>query len=143
MKSERDGINPTAKPSGTGCVECLALGGWWFHLRRCAECGHIGCCDSSPSQHASKHSAATAIRQSRASSRTRSGFTTIVQKNSSPARSFTHLTRIRWINRCRGRPKRYPQIGRRCFTNRGRFLVPLARYCGAKQSRKSSRGRPS
>jgi hypothetical protein len=30
-----------------------------LHLRRCAECGHIGCCDSSPSQHASKHHAAT------------------------------------------------------------------------------------
>ena len=26
MKSERDGINPAAKPGGTGCVECLALG---------------------------------------------------------------------------------------------------------------------
>jgi hypothetical protein len=48
-------INPKVKPSGDGCVECLAAGGWWFHLRRCAECGHIGCCDSSPSQHASKH----------------------------------------------------------------------------------------
>jgi uncharacterized protein GlcG (DUF336 family) len=58
MKSERDGINPAAEPSGTGCVECLAFGGWWFHLRRCAECGHIGCCDSSPNQHASKHYAA-------------------------------------------------------------------------------------
>jgi hypothetical protein len=59
MKSIRDGINPAAKPSGTGCAECEALGGWWFHLRRCAECGHVGCCDSSPSQHASKHYAAT------------------------------------------------------------------------------------
>ncbi|MGC1350718.1 MAG: UBP-type zinc finger domain-containing protein, partial [Xanthobacteraceae bacterium] len=59
MKSDRDGINPAAKPSGTGCVECSAPGGWWLHLRRCAECGHIGCCDSSPSQHASKHYAAT------------------------------------------------------------------------------------
>src|SRR6516164_6674135 len=59
MKSERDGINPAAKPSGTGCVECSAGGGWWFHLRRCAECGHIGCCDTSPNQHASKHNAAT------------------------------------------------------------------------------------
>jgi hypothetical protein len=59
MKSERDGINPAAKPSGTGCVECSASGAWWLHLRRCAECGHIGCCDSSPSQHASKHYAAT------------------------------------------------------------------------------------
>ncbi|WP_412161689.1 UBP-type zinc finger domain-containing protein [Curtobacterium flaccumfaciens] len=49
------GINPTVPPSGAGCVECDATDGWWLHLRRCAECGHIGCCDSSPSQHASKH----------------------------------------------------------------------------------------
>jgi hypothetical protein len=59
MKSERYGINPSVRPSGTGCVECLATGGWWLHLRRCAECGHLGCCDNSPSQHASKHHAAT------------------------------------------------------------------------------------
>jgi hypothetical protein len=40
-------------------VECMAIAGWWFHLRiRCAECGHIGCCDSSPNQHASKHALA-------------------------------------------------------------------------------------
>jgi Zn-finger in ubiquitin-hydrolases and other protein len=56
---QKDGINPAAEPSGTGCVECLARGGWWLHLRRCAECGHIGCCDTSPSQHASKHHAVT------------------------------------------------------------------------------------
>lgn len=49
------GIDVKAKPSGTGCVECLSGNGWWFHLRRCAQCGHIGCCDSSPEQHASKH----------------------------------------------------------------------------------------
>jgi hypothetical protein len=48
-------IDPSAPPSGTGCAECLAAGGWWLHLRRCAACGHIGCCDSSPSQHASHH----------------------------------------------------------------------------------------
>lgn len=59
MKSERTGINPHVPPTGEGCVECLASGGWWLHLRRCAECGHIGCCDSSPSQHASKHFQAT------------------------------------------------------------------------------------
>jgi hypothetical protein len=52
-------IDQSIPPSGPGCVECLAEGGWWFHLRRCAQCGHIGCCDSSPSQHASKHAAAT------------------------------------------------------------------------------------
>lgn len=48
-------IDPTVPPSGPGCFECMATGGWWFHLRRCAHCGHIGCCDSSPSQHASRH----------------------------------------------------------------------------------------
>ncbi len=48
-----------AAPSGTGCVECDSAGGWWFHLRRCAACGHVGCCDSSPSQHASVHAAAS------------------------------------------------------------------------------------
>ena len=53
------GIDPTAAPSGTGCLECEAAGGWWFHLRRCAQCGHVGCCDSSPEQHASGHAAAT------------------------------------------------------------------------------------
>ncbi len=42
-------------PSGTGCVECLAAGMHWVHLRRCAECGHIGCCDQSPGRHATAH----------------------------------------------------------------------------------------
>jgi ubiquitin-hydrolase Zn-finger-containing protein len=56
---EREGINPNAKPTGTGCVECLESGGWWFHLRRCTQCGHIGCCDNSPSQHATKHNITT------------------------------------------------------------------------------------
>src|SRR5690242_11179454 len=56
----RRGLNPASKASGDGCVECLAsANGWWLHLRRCAQCGHIGCCDSSPGQHASKHAAAT------------------------------------------------------------------------------------
>jgi hypothetical protein len=49
------GIDPSVPPSGPGCVECDASGGWWLHLRRCAQCGHVGCCDSSPSQHASAH----------------------------------------------------------------------------------------
>ena len=54
-----DGIDPLKPPSGDGCVECLATDGWWFHLRRCAACGHVGCCDQSPSQHASRHVPAT------------------------------------------------------------------------------------
>ena len=48
-------IQTDVPPSGPGCVECTGSGGWWFHLRRCAQCGHIGCCDSSPSQHATAH----------------------------------------------------------------------------------------
>jgi hypothetical protein len=56
MANDQD-IDPSVPPSGPGCVECLASEGWWFHLRRCARCGHVGCCDSSPSQHASRHAA--------------------------------------------------------------------------------------
>jgi Zn-finger in ubiquitin-hydrolases and other protein len=53
------GIDPSVPPSGTGCAECDAAGGWWVHLRRCAQCGHIGCCDTSPSQHATAHAKAS------------------------------------------------------------------------------------
>jgi hypothetical protein len=52
-------IDPAALPSGTGCAECEDAAGWWLHLRRCTSCGHIGCCDSSPAQHARGHAAAT------------------------------------------------------------------------------------
>src|SRR6201999_2649361 len=40
-----------------GCEECLKIGGRWLHLRMCLSCGKIGCCDSSPNRHASKHAA--------------------------------------------------------------------------------------
>jgi len=53
--SATPGIDTTVPPSGTGCAECDAVDGWWVHLRRCAQCGHVGCCDSSPAQHASAH----------------------------------------------------------------------------------------
>jgi hypothetical protein len=55
VRLDTGGIDASAVPSGTGCVECDADGGWWLHLRRCAQCGHIGCCDSSPSKHATAH----------------------------------------------------------------------------------------
>jgi ubiquitin-hydrolase Zn-finger-containing protein len=48
-------LDASIEPSGTGCVECLATGGHWVHLRMCTECGHIGCCDSSPGRHATAH----------------------------------------------------------------------------------------
>jgi hypothetical protein len=53
------GVDPSVPPSGTGCVECEDAGGWWLHLRRCTQCGHIGCCDNSPQQHATRHAKQT------------------------------------------------------------------------------------
>ena len=55
MTQQMTGVDPTVPPSGTGCAECDAVGGWWVHLRRCTQCGHIGCCDTSPAQHATAH----------------------------------------------------------------------------------------
>jgi uncharacterized UBP type Zn finger protein len=43
----------------SGCEECLKTGSRWVHLRLCLECGHVGCCDSSPNKHATKHFHAT------------------------------------------------------------------------------------
>lgn len=40
-----------------GCPECLAIGSGWVHLRICRTCGQVGCCDSSPQHHASRHAA--------------------------------------------------------------------------------------
>ena len=42
-------------PSAAGCEDCLKTGGRWVHLRLCETCGHVGCCDSSPNRHATKH----------------------------------------------------------------------------------------
>lgn len=43
-------------PSSWGCEDCLAIGRRdWVHLRLCVTCGHVGCCDSSPSRHATAH----------------------------------------------------------------------------------------
>jgi hypothetical protein len=43
------------KPSAEGCEDCLKIGASWVHLRLCRNCGHVGCCDSSPNRHATKH----------------------------------------------------------------------------------------
>jgi uncharacterized UBP type Zn finger protein len=42
-------------PSADGCEDCLRTGDRWVHLRMCQECGHVGCCDSSPNKHATAH----------------------------------------------------------------------------------------
>jgi hypothetical protein len=50
-----DTVDADAKPSSAGCEDCLRMGGHWLHLRMCRECGHVGCCDSSPNKHATAH----------------------------------------------------------------------------------------
>jgi hypothetical protein len=42
-------------PTATVCRECVEMGSGWVHLRQCLLCGHVGCCDSSPNRHATKH----------------------------------------------------------------------------------------
>jgi uncharacterized UBP type Zn finger protein len=58
--SHLDAVKITELPeSSDGCVDCLATGDPWCHLRICLSCGHVGCCDDSPNRHASAHAAAT------------------------------------------------------------------------------------
>jgi hypothetical protein len=51
-------IHAVTRPA-SGCEECLRTGTQWVHLRICLTCGHVGCCDSSPMRHATKHFHAT------------------------------------------------------------------------------------
>jgi uncharacterized UBP type Zn finger protein len=53
-----DAGDPTPR-TPQGCEECLKTGDSWVHLRLCTTCGHVGCCDSSPNTHATKHFHAT------------------------------------------------------------------------------------
>jgi uncharacterized UBP type Zn finger protein len=43
------------EPNARGCAECLEEGTPWVQLRMCMTCGHVGCCDSSPGRHATRH----------------------------------------------------------------------------------------
>ena len=55
-----DHVHVTQLPAAVaGCVDCLATGGVWLHLRICLECGHVGCCDDSPNRHATAHASGT------------------------------------------------------------------------------------
>jgi CPA1 family monovalent cation:H+ antiporter len=49
-----EGSLPPLKTPGV-CEDCLREGTQWVHLRECMTCGHVGCCDSSPERHATKH----------------------------------------------------------------------------------------
>src|SRR5207245_9228225 len=113
-------IDTTVAPSGAGCMECLASDGWWFHLRRCATCGHIGCCDSSPSQHASRHAADSRHRIIRSYEPGEDWFWDYGREQflDGPARSLRPAT-IRLISRCRGQRAASPETGSASCTNAG------------------------
>jgi EmrB/QacA subfamily drug resistance transporter len=53
-------IDRTLHPRTEGCAACLAEGSTWVSLRLCSSCGTVGCCDSSPKQHATRHAESTA-----------------------------------------------------------------------------------
>ena len=42
-------------PNEEVCAECVKNNYKWVHLRLCTLCGHVGCCDSSPHKHATRH----------------------------------------------------------------------------------------
>jgi Na+/H+ antiporter len=46
-------------PGDPFCAACASEGTTPVHLRMCLSCGAVGCCDSSPGKHASKHHTAT------------------------------------------------------------------------------------
>ncbi len=114
MAEKLRGIDPAAKPAGTGCEECLAAGSWWLHLRRCAECGHIGCCDSSPHQHATKHFRATGHPILRSFEPSETWFWNFETKASFAARRLRRPDPIPWTSRCSALPDAFPQTGNRC-----------------------------
>lgn len=49
---------PDVQSHSDGCEDCLRIGSSWIHLRMCAVCGHVGCCDQSEHHHARQHHAA-------------------------------------------------------------------------------------
>jgi CPA1 family monovalent cation:H+ antiporter len=42
-------------PADAFCADCLREGTTTVHLRMCLACGNVGCCDSSPATHATRH----------------------------------------------------------------------------------------
>ncbi len=47
--------SPSLPPPGDVCPACVAEGTQWVNLRQCVACGAMGCCDSSPARHATRH----------------------------------------------------------------------------------------
>jgi low temperature requirement protein LtrA len=50
-----DAITAPPTPQQLGCDVCASEGVEPVQLRRCLVCGHVGCCDDTPGQHARRH----------------------------------------------------------------------------------------
>lgn len=50
---------PAPAAHAEGCGACLRTRGTWVNLLVCLACGEVGCCDSSPGQHAYNHAELT------------------------------------------------------------------------------------
>lgn len=49
------GVHEGPAPENPRCLDCVHEGTTPVHLRMCLKCGNVGCCDSSPGLHASRH----------------------------------------------------------------------------------------
>jgi uncharacterized UBP type Zn finger protein len=58
MRESRN-IRPGEQGNLAFCEECLAYGADSVILRICISCGHVGCAEGSPSNHAAEHYAET------------------------------------------------------------------------------------
>lgn len=124
--TETPGIDPTVAPSGPGCAECVAADGWWLHLRRCAQCGHIGCCDTSPSQHATAHANSTGHPLIRSFEPGEDWYWSYRTRNSSTARRWRRRNITRSSSPFRPPPRRSRRIGGGTCTDPA---CPFAPFC--------------
>ncbi|MGB6673762.1 MAG: hypothetical protein WBE34_15135, partial [Candidatus Nitrosopolaris sp.] len=99
-RSLREGINPTAKPTGTGCFDCLTTGGWWLHLRGAPNVGESAAAITHQTNMPQSTMRAPAILLSRASSTGRIGSTVTAQEISLPGLRYQVPTPTPWTNPC-------------------------------------------
>jgi hypothetical protein len=109
------GVNAAVPPTGAGCAECEVTGGWWVHLRRCADCGHVGCCDTSPPSMPRCTGALPATQLSRTSNLTKSGSGTTRLRKPSPVRDWPRLAITRSASQFPDRVAEFPLTGNSTF----------------------------
>jgi len=89
--------------------DCVKTGDSWVHLRLCLICGHVGCCDSSKTKHATKHfqkkrfaPGSPRFTLSRSRMRSRTGLASPVQNQACGIAKYPRLRVHRHEARMRG-----------------------------------------